>query len=274
MATVARTVKRLSARDSGAVLDLLDGDRVANAFLRSELRLGALSGGGWWGVERGGRITAALLAGPLVIPCVPDEQDAVLLGGVLDRHSPPRMMVGPRDQVHALHRARRLAPTPREVRDPQPLMALRRERLSADGEPAVRRAELGDLDLLVVAAAAMHREEMGIDPLAIDPAGWRARMAVLVDRGWSWVWMDGDEVLFKAELSAWTAEVVQVQGVYTAPDARSRGIATRGLAAVCRALHAEVPTCSLYVNHFNAAALRVYTRLGFETVGEFATLIL
>ena len=56
MATVARTVKRLSTRDSGAVLDLLDGDRVANAFLRSELRLGALSGGGWWGVERGGRI--------------------------------------------------------------------------------------------------------------------------------------------------------------------------------------------------------------------------
>jgi predicted GNAT family acetyltransferase len=99
-------------------------------------------------------------------------------------------------------------------------------------------------------------------------------MAVLFDRGWSWVWMDGDDVLFKAELSAWTPEVVQVQGVYTAPQARGRRVATRGLAAVCRALHAEVPTCSLYVNHFNTAALRVYTRLGFETVGEFATLIL
>jgi GNAT superfamily N-acetyltransferase len=274
MATIARTVRRLSIRDSDAVLDLLDGDPVGNAFLRSELRLGALAGGGWWGVERRGLISAALLAGPLVIPCVPDEEDATLLAGVLDRHSPPRMMVGRREQVHALHRARRMPPTPREVRDPQPLMALHRGRLTVEGDAAVRRAELSDLDVLVVAAAAMHREEMGIDPLAIDPAGWRARMAVLIDRGWSWVWMEEGEVLFKAELSAWTAEVVQVQGVYTAPSARSRGVATTGLAAVCEALHAEAPTCSLYVNHFNTAALRVYTRLGFETVGEFATLIL
>ncbi|MDB5067336.1 MAG: family N-acetyltransferase [Chloroflexi bacterium] len=274
MATLARAVRRLSTRDSGPVLDLLDGDPVGNAFLRSELRLGALTGSGWWGVEHRGLITAALLAGALVIPCVPDRDDAELLAGVLDRHSPPRMMVGRREQVHALHRARRLAPKPREVRDPQPLMALCRGRLRAAGSPSVRRAQLSDLDLLVVAAAAMHREEMGIDPLAIDPAGWRARMAVLIDRGWSWVWIEGGEVLFKAELSAWTAEVVQVQGVYTAPSARGRGVATAGLAAVCEALHAEVPTCSLYVNHFNLAALRVYTRLGFETVGEFATIIL
>jgi RimJ/RimL family protein N-acetyltransferase len=274
MATVARTARRLTTRDSGPILDLLDGDRVANAFLRSEVRLGSLAGGGWWGVERSGLISAALLSGPLVIPWVPDGEDAVLLAGVLDRHSPPRMMVGPRDQVHALHRARRAPPTPREVRDPQPLMAVCRGRLRAQGSPAVRRARLDDLDTLVVSAAAMHREEMGIDPLAIDPAGWRARMAVLIDRGWSWIWMEEGRVLFKAELSAWTAEVVQVQGVYTAPSARGRGIATAGLAAVCEALHAEVPTCSLYVNHFNTPARRVYTRLGFETVGEFATVIL
>jgi ribosomal protein S18 acetylase RimI-like enzyme len=274
MPALVRTVRRLSTRDAGPVLDLLDGDPVGNAFLRSELRLGALASGSWWGVERRGPISAAILGGPLVIPCVPDAEDAALLAGILDRQSPPRMMVGPRQQVHALHRSRRLAPAPREVRDPQPLMALRRGDLTVQGSMAVRRAELADLDVLVVAAAAMHREEMGIDPLAIDPAGWRGRMAVLIDRGWSWVWMEDGKVLFKAELSAWTPEVVQVQGVYTAPSNRGRGVATEGLAAVCRALLADVPACSLYVNHFNSAALRVYTRLGFGTVGEFATLIL
>jgi uncharacterized protein len=274
MAAVTRTVRRLTTRDAEAVRDLLDTDPVGNVFLRSELRLGALSGGGWWGVERRGRVSAAMLAGPLVIPCVPDDEDAALLAGVLDRQVPPRMMVGARRQVHALHGARRPSPAPREVRDPQPLMALRQEALRVPGSPGVRRAELTDLDRLVVAAAAMHREEMGIDPLAVDPAGWRARMAVLIDRGWSWVWMERGEVLFKAELSAWTPEVVQVQGVYTAPSGRGRGVATRGLAAVCDALLAEVPACSLYVNHFNTAARRVYSRLGFDTVGEFATLIL
>jgi len=274
MAAVARTVRRLSTRDAAAVLDLLDGDPVGNVFLRSELRLGALAGGSWWGVERRGPISGVLHGGPLVIPCVPDPDDAALLGGILDRQSPPRMMVGPRQQVHALQRSRRLAPAPREIRDPQPLMALPRGELTVHGSPAVRRAVLADLDVLVVAAAAMHREEMGIDPLAIDPAGWRGRMAVLIDRGWSWVWMEHGKVVFKAELSAWTPEVVQVQGVYTAPAHRGRGVATEGLGAVCRALLEDVPTCSLYVNHFNHAALRVYHRLGFSTVGEFATLIL
>ena len=97
-------------------------------------------------------------------------------------------------------------------------------------------------------------------------------MAQLLERGWSWVWMEDGEVVFKTELSAWTPQVVQLQGVYTAPALRGRGIATAGLAAVCADVMRDVPLCSLYVNHFNASALRVYERLGFHTVADFATL--
>jgi predicted GNAT family acetyltransferase len=99
------------------------------------------------------------------------------------------------------------------------------------------------------------------------------RMLSLIERHWSWVWMRGHEVLFKAELSAWTPEVVQIQGVYTAPPYRGQGVARAGLAAVCSDVFREVPRCSLYVNQYNVIAQRVYERLGFTTADEFATVM-
>jgi len=79
--------------------------------------------------------------------------------------------------------------------------------------------------------------------------------------------------VFKAELSAWTPDVVQVQGVFTAPARRGRGVATAGMAALCSMLLQSVPLVTLYVNGYNQAALRLYERVGFEQQGEFATVM-
>ena len=81
------------------------------------------------------------------------------------------------------------------------------------------------------------------------------------------------EVVFKAELSAWTPDVVQIQGVYTAPLHRGQGIARAGLAAVCEQVFRDVPRCSLYVNQYNVIAQRVYERLGFRPADVFATVM-
>lgn len=265
--------RRLAAADAPALAALLGAEPLQNVYLRSELRLAGLGSGQWWGLDGGGEIRATLLGGPLVVPWIPDLDDADRLVEALTRQQAPRMIVGPRDQALALHSARRPTPPLRELRDPQPLLALHRGALRAQPAEQVRKGTTHDLDRLTVAAADMHREEMGVDPLAIDPSGWRSRMSTLIQRGWSWVWTDGDEVVFKAELSAWTPEAVQVQGVYTAPRHRNRGVATAAMAAVCRAVLDEVPVCTLYVNHYNAAARTVYRRLGFEQVGSLATLM-
>jgi uncharacterized protein len=265
---------RLGVDDAASLSDLLDREPLQNVYLRSELRLGAITSGQWWGVGSGGRLRATLLGGPLVVPWVPDPGDYERIVDALARQQAPRMLVGPRDQVVGLHRARPLPPAPREQRDPQPFLVLERGGpMRVSPAPQVRHASLDDLDRLTLAAAEMHREEMGIDPLSIDPAGWRTRMSTLIQRGWSWVWSEGGQVVFKAELSGWTPEAVQIQGVWTAPKARNRGIATAGLAAVCQAVLAQVPACTLYVNHYNAPARAVYRRLGFEHTADFATLM-
>lgn len=264
-------VVRLTAADLPAIHHLLDGDPVTNVYLRSELRLGAGTDG-WWGVGMNGSLRAIVAGGPLTVPSIPDPADAGPLAQAVLREGPPRLMIGPAPAVRALRAAMPTRPLPVEVRDPQPVLVLDRA-ARAVSATAVRRACSADLDRLVVAAAAMHREEMGVDPLLLDAAGWRRRMADLVARGWAYVWMEEGEVLFKVELSAWTPEAVQLQGVWTAPRRRRRGLATAGLGAVCAELLREVPLCSLYVNAYNEPALRLYRRLGFRHVGDFATVI-
>jgi RimJ/RimL family protein N-acetyltransferase len=269
------TAVRLSHADYPALSRLLDRDPVHTVFLRSELRMN-LGAGEWWGVVDGRGLCAAALAGPLTVPWLPDPSAAPLLAAALAQGPLPRMLVGPRPSVLALRDALP-GPPPAQVRDPQPVLLLARddaERLEVTPAAAVRRATRADLEPLIVAAAAMHREEMGLDPLRLDAQAWRARMTSLVDRGWSWIWTDAQgEIVFKAELSAWTPDCAQIQGVYVAPRHRRRGSGSAGMAAVVAALLAEVERCSLYVNSYNVAALRLYRRLGFRHHGDFATVL-
>ena len=258
--------------DSRAALTaLLDREPVVNVFLRSELRLGAPLDG-WWGLGNGRELRAALMTGPLTVPWIPDPADVPALSEVLWQPAHPRLMIGPAPAVRALAASIAHWRRPAEIRDPQPVMVVDRPPVGITDVP-IRRGRRDDLDRLSVAAAAMHREEMGVDPLVLDAPGWRRRMATLIDRGWSYLLMEGGEIAFKVELSAWTPEALQLQGVWTHPDARRRGIATAALGTVCAELLREVPLCSLYVNGYNEPALRLYRRLGFRQLSEFATYI-
>ncbi len=268
----ALRVTRLGPAHAGELAALIDHEPITNVYLRSELRLG-FEAGDWWGAFEDNELRSVVLGWSLVVPYIPDLEAAGPLAQALAAGAQPRMIVGHRASVMALHNAFRPSRPARELRDPQPLLVLDRGELRGTPSDNVRLSTRDDLEVLIVAAARMHREEMGIDPLAVDAPAWRMRMLSLIERRWSWIWMHDGEVLFKAELSAWTPDVVQIQGVYTAPQYRGQGIARAGLAAVCVQVFKEVPRCSLYVNQYNVIAQRVYERLGFRPADTFATVM-
>jgi len=268
----ALLVSRLGPAHAGELSALIDREPVTNVYLRSELRLG-FDAGDWWGAFEHDELNSVVLGWSLVVPYIPELDAAAPLAQALAAGAQPRMVVGHRASVMALHNAFRPVRPARELRDPQPLLILDRGDLRCAPSDNVRLSTRDDLEALIIAAAHMHREEMGIDPLAIDAPAWRMRMLSLIERRWSWIWTHDREVVFKAELSAWTPEVVQIQGVYTAPKYRNKGIAGAGLAAVCTQVFNEVPRCSLYVNQYNVIAQRVYERLGFRTADVFATVM-
>ncbi|MGH7693034.1 MAG: GNAT family N-acetyltransferase, partial [Candidatus Dormibacteria bacterium] len=139
--------------------------------------------------------------------------------------------------------------------------------------PPLRRARSDELEPLVQASAAMHLEEVGFDPMTVDPSGYRERVLALIRRGRIYVWMEGGRVVFKAECSSVTPEAVQLQGVWTDPEFRRQGRATRAMATLCQQLLEDTEWVTLFVNDFNEPAIRVYERTGFRRIGSMRTVL-
>jgi ribosomal protein S18 acetylase RimI-like enzyme len=215
--------------------------------------------------------------GPLVVPWAPDPRDLDALGKALRPHLPwIQLMVGPMDQIARLQEqlGSRLPPV-RTMRAEQPHYAVDLGSVAPEPNdpPPLRRARTEELEPLVRAGAAMHLEEVGFDPLAVDPSGYRERVLTLIRRGRIYVWMEGDRVAFKAECSSVTPEAVQLQGVWTDPTLRRQGRATKAMATLCHRLLTDTEWVTLFVNDFNGTAIRVYERTGFKRIGSMRTVL-
>jgi uncharacterized protein len=225
-----------------------------------------------------GRFTAVLeLDGRLEALChvganvVPSGRRCDAFAGAAAR-SGARMLIGEERAVSELWNvAERRMPRPRDDRPGQPVYALREP--PEPGETGLRAARPLDLELLVPACAAAHREEIGVDPLQRDPEGFRWRTRQQVEEGRSWLWVEGGVIRFKAEASAWTPAAVQLQQVWVDPQARRRGYARRALRDLCRLLLQQVPAVCLFVRPENTPALRLYDSIGMTRELTYRSLV-
>jgi len=220
------------------------------------------------GVARNGQLEALCHVGANVVP------SGTGCGAFADAtvHGQARMIIGEERAVDELWGAvAGRMPRPRDDRPGQPVYALREP--PEPGETELRKARLADLELLVPACAAAHREEIGIDPLRRDPEGFRWRTRVQVEEGRSWVWLEDGVIRFKAEASAWTPSAVQLQQVWVDPGVRNRGYAQRAMRDLCRLLLGQVPIVCLFVRPENAPALRVYEAIGMTRQLMYRSLI-
>jgi RimJ/RimL family protein N-acetyltransferase len=154
-----------------------------------------------------------------------------------------------------------ILPRPDQVPATQPLTGLR----CARGE---------ELDALFLASAQMHREETGEDPLGQHPETFRSHIKHRIQTQRAWVWFDQQRrLIFKVDISAQSRYGVQLSGVWTAPFARSQGVATHALTDLCAELFRRGwPRITLYVNAENTPALRVYQRIGFIYHADYKTI--
>jgi ribosomal protein S18 acetylase RimI-like enzyme len=184
-----------------------------------------------------------------------------------------RMVIGEAAAVTALWEAvsDRLPP-PREDRPGQPVYAI--DEPPEPGDTGLRAATPGDFDRLLPACAAAHELELGVDPLATDPDGFRWRTSAQIDEGRSWLWLEDGVILFKAEASAWTPSAVQIQQVWVDPEARDKGYGARGMRDLCRLLLAGTPSVVLFVRRENAPAIALYDAIGMRRVLEYRSILL
>ena len=248
------------------VLAFCGEDPVERVFLEDVARRGL---GRFAAVAANGHVNALCHIGSNVVP------SGTGCAAFADRagRARPMMVIGDERAVGELWEGglRERVAVPRDDRPGQPVYAI--------GEPPdaggtdLRAATLRDLELLVPACAAAHREEIGLDPLERDREGFRWRTRAQIEERRSWLWVEDGMIFFKAEASAWTPSAVQLQQVWVDPAARGRGNAQRGMRDLCRLLLREVPTVCLFVRPENAAAIRVYEAVGMQPAGAYRSLL-
>jgi len=247
------------------VLAFCADEPIERVFLEDIARRGL---GRFSALEQNGRLVSLCHVGANVVPsgagCAAFA-DATVRGQA-------RMIIGEERAVGELwEQAEPRMPRPRDDRPGQPVYVL--DEPPEPGGTGLRRATIGDLELLVPACAAAHREEIGIDPLRRDPEGFRWRTRAQIEEGRSWLWLEDGLIRFKAEASAWTPSAVQLQQVWVDPASRNRGDAKRALRDLCGLLLKQVPSVCLFVRPENGAAISVYEGIGMRRTLAYRSLI-
>jgi uncharacterized protein len=274
-------VRVLGKSDLGHAVRLLSKSPVENVFVASRVRSSGIEpaslGCPIWGYEQSGKLVSLCHAGYNLVPV---NADRAAIAAYANFAGPQRMctsILGPAAPVLDLYA--QLAELygsswseVREVRPHQPVMAIESEP-AIPPDPRVRRVTLLHWEPYFDAAVRMFTEEVGVSPLQGSPAGYRFYIRQLITSGRAFAILSGDRVLFKADLGSVSGTVSQVQGVWVDPEFRGQGIAVPAMAAVVRMARSVAPVVSLYVNDYNEPAKATYRRVGFRTVGEFATVL-
>ena len=271
----------LDSRDEGALRSLISRNPELNVFVSSRVDAGALRmparAGEIWGFFSGDELVSALLVGPNIVPVELLPEAAVDFGNAFsEKTSTFSSVVGPRDAVKLLwpQIESNIGPV-RILRDKQPYMVLQNN-LATSPKNILRKATLKDVDSYYQASLDMFRNEVQLDPEALGAAAYRSRVIESIKAGKSFGWFDEHgNTLFKVDVGAVSNGACQLQGVWLAHHLRGQGLSAPLIAEAVAMLQSELaPTVCLYVNDFNQAAIRAYEKVGFQTVGEFATVFL
>lgn len=138
----------------------------------------------------------------------------------------------------------------------------------------LRRATLADLHLVMPVQARMAEDESGVNPMQTDAVGFRLRCARRIEQGRTWVLVENDELIFKADVISETPEVMYLEGVFVHAEERGQGYGLRCLSQLSRNLLARTRSICLLVNEQNKEAQSFYQRAGFQYQCAYETIFL
>ncbi len=273
-------VKVLSQQDLPRALELTGSQPLMNAFVASRISLGLQHhwkvGGGLWGFFTDLGLESLLFVGSNIVPVNTTERSRELFAAELVRTGRrSSSLLGNKTEVLDLwDRISTVWGRPREIRSTQPFMVIDSPALG-QRDPRVRRVLPTELSILLPASIHMFTEEVGVSPILHGgQAQYERRVAEVIAEKNAYAVVEGDRVIFKAEVGFATPTVAQLQGVWVAPDLRGQGLSGPAVAAVVDHVQRDVaPIVTLYVNDFNIAAHRTYLTIGFRECGTFATIL-
>ncbi len=274
------SIRILGNDDLDEVMGLLLGSPLENIFVASRVEAAGLDpfmlGCQVIGYERDEQLVSLCHAGSNLVPVNADDE-------ALDAYI---RYLGPRRRAASIMGV--AGPTIRlweglsqayggqwsEVRDlrpDQPLMSIS-QTCTVWPDERVQRITMKDFDSYFRAAVKMYTEEVGISPLEAT-GSYRRHVQRTIEQGRAFGIVEDGRVVFKSDVGCHQGMFCQVQGVWMDPALRGRGRAAAAMSGVVELCRERWPVVSLYVNDYNTPAIRLYERVGFQSVGKLATVL-
>jgi len=283
-------LRLLRPGDEAALDTFLARHADTSMFLRSNARSAGLNDRGqpmqatYVAVLDGERIrgVAAHCWNGMVLVQAPDAADAPAVAREAVRRSRRTVtgFSGPWSQVVAAREALGLgaAPTTKDSRDELYVLDLTRLVVPpelASGTLRCRHPTESELELLADWRVRFAVEALG----ATDGPDLRQASTDDVrlqhDRGTDWLLLTGAAPVSYSVFNAMLPDIVQIGGVWTAPEFRGRGYARSVVAgSLLSARKQGIERAVLFADPTNEAARRAYLFLGFRIVGDYGLVLL
>jgi len=138
----------------------------------------------------------------------------------------------------------------------------------------LRPAKASELELVMPIQAQLAFMESGVDPMEVDPQGFRERCLRRIEQGRTWVVVKNGELIFKADVVSKTAEVNYLEGIWLREDCRHKNLGTRFMSGLMRRLLEDTKSVCLLVNETNEWAHGFYRKCGFHFRATYETIFL
>ena len=269
-------VRPLLTGEESAVLDFLNHRPVRNVTMLGPIIDHGLQSphhrGAFYGCLREGRLIGVALIGYCTQLSGPGWAAAAFANYArLTCGADIRLVIGGEGEMKAFCRVLTAEPCSLRVQQilPQVFFILSRVEGEADKMPGLSLAREGEAEEVTQCHARLCMELNGIDPLALDPEGCRRRVLSRIRRGRVWTVCDAQGVAFKADVMAETEDAAYLEGIWTRPDLRGRGLGRAVLKDLVGRLLGRHHAVCLFAEARDERLCGFYRGLGFTPIASY-----
>jgi uncharacterized protein len=272
-------IERLANNDAAEVLEFLAQRPIHTVAMMSLIHdngiVSPFNRGTFYGCrDANGQLEGVALVGHATLMETVSERALAALAQVARECPSTHMIMGEKERVadfwsHYSDAGRRQRLACREW-----LFELTRPVNAREAVVELRPAQLNELELFMPIQAQLAFLESGINPMEVDPHGFRERCLRRIEQGRTWVVVENGELIFKADVISKTAEVNYLEGVWLHEEYRHKNLGTRFMSGLMRRLLEDTKSICLLVNETNESAHGFYRKCGFHFRATYETIFL
>jgi ribosomal protein S18 acetylase RimI-like enzyme len=272
-------VERMEAGQESEVIDFLEQRPIHTVAMVSLIRdnglVSQLNRGTFYACrDMNGHLEGVALVGHATLMETVSDRALQALAQVAKDCPHTHMIMGEQDRIEELWGYCSKAGHKLRLACRESLLELRWPIAVYEPVPNLHLATLKELHLVMPIQARMAFEESGVNPLEVDPEGFRKRCVRRIELGRTWVLVEHDELVFKAEIISETPQVIYLEGVWLSEHKRGNDFGVSCISELSRKLLSRSRSICLLVNENNKRAQAFYRKCGYLFRATYETIFL